>query len=111
MLELELATMNAQIKAKDTQRFQLYTQAKALDSQIVLLAEKQKALEHALEMSNKGLAEAEAIWTSLFHKFQEARLPPLPSKSIIYFAYFTCFSWFSPFLTFSNILYKKCPIP
>ena len=56
MLELKLATMNVQIKVEDTQRFQLYTQAKVLDNQIVPFAEKQKPLEHALEIGNKGLA-------------------------------------------------------
>ena len=55
MLEPELATMNVQINVEYTQRFHLYTQAKVLDNQIVPFAEKQKPLEHALEMGNKGL--------------------------------------------------------
>lgn len=45
--------MNAQIKAKDTQRLQLYTQAMVLDRKIIPLVEKQKPLEHALEVGNK----------------------------------------------------------
>ena len=61
VLELELAIVNAQIKSEDAQRIQLYTQAKALDSKIVLLAEKQETLKHALEMGNKRIAEAEAL--------------------------------------------------
>ena len=61
--------MNTQIKDKDAQRLQLYTQAKALDSKIILLVEKQKPLEHAPEVGNKSLAEAESLWTSLFQKF------------------------------------------
>ena len=68
--------VNAQIKAEDAQRLQLYTEAKSLDNKIIQLAKKQKPLEHALKGSNKGLAETEASWTSMFHKFQETRLQP-----------------------------------
>ena len=76
MLEPELALVNAQIKAEDAQKLQLCTEAKSFGSKIVPLAEKQKALEHALERSNKGLAEVEVSWTSMLHKFQETQLPP-----------------------------------
>ena len=60
ILEPELVDVNTQIKAEDAPWLQLYSQAKALDHKIVLLAEKQKPLVHAVEVGNKGLAEAES---------------------------------------------------
>ena len=74
-------------------------QAKSLDSKIIPLAKKQKPLEHALEVGNKHFVEAEASWTSMFHKFQEPRLSPSSGSYIIFLVYFTCFLW----LSFSNI--------
>ena len=82
-LELELEAVNSQIKAEDAQKLQLYTQAKSLDNKIVTLAKKQKPLERALEVGNKGLSEVEASWISMFHKFHEAQLPPSSSSHII----------------------------
>ena len=90
-LEPELADVNAQIKAEDAQRLQLYSQAKGLDNKIVPLAEKQKPLEHAMEVGNKGLAAIDSSWASLFPKFQAARLP-LPSGNYINFFTQLCMS-------------------
>ena len=76
ILEPELADVNAHIKVKDAQWLQLYSQGTALDNRIVPLVEKQKPLEHAVEVGSRGLAKAESSWSSLFQKFQEARLSP-----------------------------------
>ena len=79
--------VNTQIKAKDAQRLQLYYQAKTSDHKIVPLAEKQKQLEHAVEVGNKGLAEVKSSWASLFQKFQAARLPPPAGIPLTRFSY------------------------
>ena len=96
ILEPELTTVNVHTKAENAQRLQLYTQAKALDYKIFPLAEKQKPLEHAVEVGNKGLAEAESSWASLFQKFQTARLPPPVGNYISFLAYFKYFFLFTP---------------
>ena len=78
--------MKAQIKAEDAQQLQLYSLAKALDLKIVPLSEKQKPLEHAMEVGNKGLAAIDSSWASLFLKFQVARLPLPLGNHINFFA-------------------------
>ena len=94
ILEPELANVNAQIKVKDAQRLQLYSQVKGLDNIIVPIAEKQNPLEHAMEVGNKGLVEVESSWASLFQKFQAARLPPPTGNHFNPFYIFNMFSRF-----------------
>ena len=53
---------------------------------MVLLVEKQKPLERALEVSNRGLAEAKKAWASLLDKFYEAQ-QPCSLGNIIAFSY------------------------